>query len=123
MILISILTKILLNKLALKINLKSNYLYTDDLILVSETAAGLQSCIDSLHTFCTDWPLKVNLDKTEAMILSKRRNTNIYNKFYYGPLEIENCKGYKYLGVIFHRSGKLTYAAANLAEPDKHILL
>ena len=47
----------------------NHLLYADDLILVSESAAGLQSCIDSLQTFCSDWRLNVNLNKTKAMLL------------------------------------------------------
>ena len=45
----------------------NHLLYADDLIL-SESAAGLQNCIDSLHTFCLDWCLNVNLNKTKAVI-------------------------------------------------------
>ena len=50
------------------------------------------------------------------MILSKRKSNNTQPIFYYGPLEIELCDEYKYLGVIVHCSGKLTHAAANLTD-------
>ena len=46
------------------------------------------------------------------MVLSN----NIRPNFYYYPLEIALGDEYKYVGVIFHCSGKLTHAAANLTD-------
>jgi hypothetical protein len=39
-------------------------LYADDLLLLSESKEGLQSCLDSLKAYCDRWKLKVNLNKT-----------------------------------------------------------
>ena len=41
-----------------------NYLfYTDDLVLISTSAAGLQNQINLLHTYREKWLLKINLKK------------------------------------------------------------
>jgi hypothetical protein len=36
-------------------------LYADDLVLMSETADGLQMCIDKLYNYCTKWGLQINM--------------------------------------------------------------
>jgi hypothetical protein len=45
----------------------SNY----DLILLSESEKGLQSCLDSLNSYCNRWKLKINVTKTKVMVFSK----------------------------------------------------
>ena len=46
-------------------------LYADDIVLMSDSACGLQSCINKLELFCNKWNLSVNLDKTNVMIFNK----------------------------------------------------
>ena len=41
----------------------SNLLYADDLILISETKTGLQSCLDNLQACFQKWKLTVNNKK------------------------------------------------------------
>ena len=41
----------------------SHLLYADDLVLLSETANGLQCSLNSLHKFCLKWRLSVNTQK------------------------------------------------------------
>ena len=41
----------------------NNLLYTDDLILVSETSSGLQNCLDRLQEYCDKWRLTVKIKK------------------------------------------------------------
>ena len=43
-------------------------LYADDLVLMSETADGLQICIDKLYDYCENMGLQININ-------------NIYRKF------------------------------------------
>ena len=45
-------------------------LYADDLILVSNSAEGLQNCMDKLSTFYNDWEMNINLDKTKTLVFS-----------------------------------------------------
>ena len=40
-------------------------MYTDDLLILSQTAAGLQNSLDILSKFCSKWGLSVNLNKTK----------------------------------------------------------
>ena len=39
----------------------SSLLYADDLVILSQTATGLQKAIDLLSEFCNSWKLAVNL--------------------------------------------------------------
>ena len=48
-------------------NLKlTNLLYADDLIPISETRTGLQSCLDNLQIYCQKWRLDNNTDNVET---------------------------------------------------------
>ena len=38
-------------------------LYADDIILLSESEAGLQKCLDKLSQYCESWCLNVNYEK------------------------------------------------------------
>ena len=39
-------------------------MFADDVALMSDTVVGLQRPLNALHTFCTDWQLEVNTQKT-----------------------------------------------------------
>ena len=43
-------------------------LCADDLILMSESAAGLQKQLDALASFCEERQLTVNLSKTKVVV-------------------------------------------------------
>ena len=47
----------------------NHLLYADDLVLIFETPSGLQHCVDALQSFCSEWSLTVNTNKTKSMII------------------------------------------------------
>jgi len=96
----------------------NHLLYADDLVLISETPSGLQHCVDALQSFCSEWSLTVNTNKTKTMIISNNKNRSCIDRhcFYFGPNQLESCTEYKYLGVIFNNKGKLNNSAENLSE-------
>jgi len=89
-------------------------LYADDLILISESEKGLQSCLDSLSTYCTRWKLKINISKTKIIIFSKGKRKPSQDKFLINEQEIEVVEKYKYLGVILTYNGNLKHAADHM---------
>jgi predicted DNA-binding ArsR family transcriptional regulator len=89
-------------------------LYADDLLLLSESKEGLQSCLDSLKANCDRWKLKVNLNKTKIMIFSKGHKSFKKFHFFYNNLEIEIVEKYKYLGIIIYFNGNFKHAAEHL---------
>jgi len=72
----------------------THLLYADDIVLISESATGLQNSIDSLHNFCSKWHLIVNISKTKVMKIDVKNPDNLK---YNGQI-IENVGSYKYLG-------------------------
>ena len=69
-------------------------IYADDLLLLSESEKGLQSCLDSLQSYCDRWKLKVNIDKTKVRIFKRGKlNTEPFRFTIYGK-EIEIVKKY-----------------------------
>ena len=80
----------------------THLLYADDIVLVSESANGLQNNIDSLHNFCAKWHLIVNTSKTKVMQIGAKDQT----KLNYDKHEIENVNTFKYLGhtITDHRN-------------------
>ena len=49
-------------------------LCADDLILMSESASGLQKQLDALASFCEQRQLTVNLSKTKVVVFEARRS-------------------------------------------------
>jgi hypothetical protein len=46
-------------------------LYADDIILLSESAKGLQKSLDILKTYCDKWNLKISIGKTKVIVFNK----------------------------------------------------
>ena len=46
-------------------------MYADNIVLLSNSAGGLQQFLNSLLQFCQRWNLKVNVAKTEVIIFNK----------------------------------------------------
>ena len=55
-------------------------LYADDLILMSESAEGLQKQMDALASFCEQRQLTVNLSKTKMVVFEA--NTVMYQTLF-----------------------------------------
>jgi hypothetical protein len=48
-------------------------LYADDVLLISESANGLQNALNAFSLYCKQWKLKDNTNKTKIMVFSKRK--------------------------------------------------
>ena len=71
-------------------------LYADDLILMSESASGLQEQLDALASFCEQRQLTVNLSKTKA-VLFETRQSDVCDFVLSGAV-VERVESYKYWG-------------------------
>ncbi len=83
-------------------------LYADDLLILSETAQGLQNSLNKLSIYCKTWHLQLNIKKTKVMIFSNRKPETI--KFFYDTESIAISEKYIYLGIQFTRNGNLKEA-------------
>ena len=83
--------------------------YADDLVILSETPQGLQSCLNKLNKYCDRWHLQLNTAKTKIMIFNPtgKKISNIFN---FGKEMLEVVNSYSYLGILFTASGSFTAA-------------
>jgi hypothetical protein len=98
-------------------------LYDDDLVLISESAIGLQNCLNILSCYSDKWNLTVNLDKTKSMIFKKTGRKLTRESFFYKNNRIDLGMEYKYLGIIFKPSGIFTNAVELLCKKATKSLL
>jgi hypothetical protein len=85
-------------------------LYADDIVIVGDQVNRVQRILNTLTVFCSQWGLKVNMSKTQAMVY---RNGGIVKKnevFYYNNVKIDVVPYYKYLGVTM--STRLSWSPA-----------
>jgi hypothetical protein len=96
------------------INGKSIYclLHADDIVLMSQSANGLQKLLNNLKLFCDKWNLKVNIQKTKVMIFNKSGKLLKGYIFSFEEQSLELVLEYKYLGIIFKPSGSLSKKAS-----------
>ena len=84
----------------------NHLLQADDLIIFSETRAGLQNVLQRLVLYCRRWHLILNTDKTKVMIFNaKYEILRELNNFTFEKQAIDQVSSYKYLGVIVSNQG------------------
>ncbi len=93
-------------------------MYADDIVLLSDTAAGLQSAIDRMQNYVTKIGLTVNTKKTKVLVFQKGRQAK-YQTFHAGDTILETVRTYQYLGVVFAASG--SWEAAKLSLYNKSL--
>ena len=69
--------------------------YADDLVLLSSSKEGLQTCLNKLSDFCHKWKLLVNFNKTKCMLFNTQGRL-IQHKFNTDEHIIENVRNYCY---------------------------
>ena len=84
----------------------NSLLWADDIILLSESAVGLQNCINNLCEYCRKWDLEINIKKTKSLIFNKNGKRLNNSSFKMDSLKIENVNSYSYLGFNISSSGK-----------------
>ena len=89
-------------------------LYADDTIIFSNDKNNFQKALDNFHEYCNIWKLKVNISKTNVIVFNSKTNRTM--SFTLGGQNIEIKDSYKYLGVIFSKSGSFLNARKHIAE-------
>ena len=85
-------------------------MFADDIVILSESNAGLQNSLNKLHAYCSKWNLTVNSDNTKVVIFNKGGHILVNYSFVYGPNTIDIVSIYCYLGIMFTASGSFTEA-------------
>ena len=76
-------------------------LYADDVAILSETEADMQTMLNCINEWCEKWSMSVNLKKTQTVHYRKPTMEHTDTKLYFGNNEIKFVQFYKYLGVYF----------------------
>jgi len=79
-------------------------LYADDLVLLSSTRNGMQTCLDKLSLYCKQRGLQINLEKTKCLTFNSLGRISTV-KFQIDGKFIENVKHFTYLGITVSASG------------------
>ena len=92
-------------------------MYADDLVILSESAKGLQEKLDKLQIFCSDWCLSTNINKTKVIVFSEAGRL-IKHSFTIQKTGIECVSSYRYLGLFFSSSGSFSYTKIELYKTE-----
>ena len=76
-------------------------LFADDIVLLSDTAMGLQNQLSNLRKTSEKLGLRVNVHKTKIMVFRLGGHLGRHEKWYLGEERLEVVNEYKYLGNIF----------------------
>ena len=79
-------------------------LYADYVLLISESANGLQNALNAFSLYCKQWKLKVSTNKTKIMVFSKRK-FGIDSFFLFDNTKLEICEDISYLGISLNYNG------------------
>ena len=88
-------------------------LYADDTIILADSEISFQQSLNSFNTYCEEWKLTINKEKSKVMIFGARK-TDGFN-FYIGETKLEIVNAYKYLGTYFSPSGSFLTARKHIA--------
>ena len=84
----------------------STLLYADDLVLLSDTANGLQTQLTELDRYTNRFEMSVNFDKAKILVLDRKTSKSISSHAWkIGKCVVKSCNSYKYLGVTFNSNG------------------
>lgn len=92
-------------------------LYADDTALMADSAKEMQNCLNAFASYCQEWKLTINTEKTKILIFGARKRSDIQFKLNKDIIEIVNK--YKYLGVYFSQSGSFLNARKHIVQQAK----
>ena len=87
-------------------------LYADDLILMYESAAGLQKQLNALASFRVERQLTDNLSKTKVVVFEHRQSD--VPDFVLNGAVVETVESYKYLDFVVHGTKAMTFGTSFL---------
>ena len=89
--------------------------YADDAVLFAESREDLQSALDAVSVYCTNWKMIVNIEKTKVMVFRKAGRLSQRDRWYYNGQELEVVKSFKYLGLLLTSGGSFMETQRTLA--------
>lgn len=90
-------------------------MFADDMVILSETAEGLQNALNKLTDYCERWFLTINAEKTKVVIFNKN-GKQLKGNFFVSNENIELTNKYTYLGVTLSNNGCFNNAIQDLCK-------
>lgn len=81
----------------------SHLLFADDLVILGSSQTELQHALERFVAVCDDAGMKVNVNKSEVMVISR---TPIQCTLHVSGVPLKQVEKFKYLGVLFTSDGK-----------------
>lgn len=75
-------------------------LYADDTGIVSNDITGFQTTLNNFNSYCQEWRLNVNVNKTKVVVFVARNLRNF--RFKLGETTVEITNKYHYLRSLSH---------------------
>ena len=91
-------------------------MYADDLVLVSENEKDLQSMLNILDDWCSEWNVMINEQKSKVMHFRNKSVSLTASNFTCGTKNIEKCTHYKYLGLMLNEFYDYEQIAKHVAQ-------
>ena len=88
----------------------NHFLYADDLVLLSQSRTGLQTCLDKVHEFSTAKHLTISIKKSKTLIFNYTGRF-IKQNFTVGGISLEAVQSFCYLGFEVKASGTVKHAS------------
>ncbi len=76
--------------------------YADDIVIMSETASGLQTQLNVVSNWCNKWRMELNQQKTNVIHFHPKSISRTNCNFKCGDHVIDKVSKYKYLGLYFN---------------------
>ena len=96
-------------------------LFADDLLILSETKEGLQNSLNNLSTYCDNWQLSLNINKTKTMIFTQSKHKIEQSFVTYKNKAVDNTTEYSFLGILIKNNGNLSQSTLNLTKKAKKV--
>ena len=93
----------------------NHFLYADDLVLVSESATGLQNSLTKLGIYAKSKSLTISIQKSKTMVFNSSGRF-IKDKFHIGGEPLEPVDSFCYLGFEVKPSGTMAHGASVLID-------
>ena len=78
-------------------------LYTDDTVVLAESAEELQFVLNAVHDYCNKLNLTVHVAKTKIVDFFPKKSLS--DAFFFGRAHLEVVDNYTYLGKLFYHNG------------------
>ena len=95
-------------------------LYADDTVILAEISDDLKRALRVYELYYTTWKLTINTSKYNVLIFSRSRMPHYEFTLNGEPLEV--VSEYKYLGILFCRSGSFLRAENYIADQARQAI-